>query len=172
MVNKIDASVGTPLWGLNTFRSEILTKLIVDLLRTEKKDFDDDKCKVIRKMLFILLEEINSIPPGSFTRDKLFGELSEFDRIYREWNNIEGDDEFAVQTRKDLLLKLRLQRYRITKIIRLGQLELYNLLDEQLITKIYIGVQDAVTTYPIVFKAMAVAYNRYNRKLQQLKSNS
>lgn len=158
-----DGQRGTKLWGLNAIRGKIFSKLIVDLKALEK-GFSDETCKMVREVLFTLLSELrrlqNQGEPG-FQLFRLLAEVEEFDKLYYEWNNIEGEDEFAASKRKEILKRLQNRRYRIVKIIKNNQGEFHESIDETVIKLFFKRLSELLSVHSDKFPELNRMYKDY-----------
>jgi hypothetical protein len=158
---KLDASRGTALWGLNWFRRDALTALLDDLLDMQRTGVDDAICGHVKESLGKVVNIYTSVPDGGFLRSVIWKELQRFSDKYADWNDVYGDDLVAINNRQKSLRELRNRRHKIAKKIRYNQHILANELDLQLIDATYDALSGLIKSVPGIFSNLAKAINRY-----------
>lgn len=157
----VDASRGTPLWGINLFRADALSQLMNDLLHREKLGLLDEQCEKVKLALGEIVNVASSIPDGSWFGGAIWQELQDFADIYANWNSHYGNDPAIVQRRQSELRKLRGKRNRIARRIRKNQHVLQNELDLRLVDDMYAAFGKLVHALPEVFVNLAKAIERF-----------
>jgi hypothetical protein len=162
--SKINARQGTIVWGINALRSDGLTRLLDDLVDLENTGLEQKQCAHVKTALSKITGHAAAIPDGSFWRGTIYQEFEAFADVYEQWNSREGVDAHAIAHRKEHLRKLRWQRNRLATRIRLNQFVLQNELDLELIENMYIALGDLAKSLPEIFKSLAEAVARYERR--------
>lgn len=158
-----DARRGTKLWAMNTIRGKIFSKLIADLKAIEN-GFSDDICHLVRKMLFTLLEELKRVEKEDshgFYGYHLIKKIEEFEKKYADWNDIEGQDEFAARTRFEQLKDLQKYRKRIGYIIRNNQGKFFVLIDDLVVVRFFDQLGELINLHASTFPSLQKAYQDY-----------
>jgi|WetSurMetagenome_2_1015567.scaffolds.fasta_scaffold394047_1 hypothetical protein len=156
---------GTPTWGINKLRTDLLVALLNDLQTLEKDGLDEDKCVIVTQALGQVTNSATAIPDGSFWRRTIWSRFQKFEDIYREWNEINGSDPDSIFLRTAKLRELRKQRNRIATKIRVNQYILTNELDLNLIRDCYDALGGITKAFPDLFKALTKSLDRCNRRL-------
>lgn len=164
-MDKINKTVGSPLWAFDRFRESALSKLLDDLLNVEDKGFNEDQCKKVRMTLERILNLCSAIPDKSFFRKSIYGQLSDFKKIYINWNDINGDDKKSILKRKKSYEKLRGKRRQLATTIRKNAYILMNEIDLKLMKSLYEAFGDLVEAFPAIFKNLSKAVSTFFKKL-------
>lgn len=164
-MEEIQASRGTPLWGINLFRADALSQLLNDLLEQEKVGLKRDECDKVKLMLGKMVNLAADFPDRPFLRNVLLQEMRDFARIYAEWNFHEGAAPDAVQNRQLALEKLRDKRHRIARKIRKSQYVLANELDLQVVRAFYDALKTLCEEFPSIFSRLAKAVGRFLKRM-------
>lgn len=165
MANEIlDASTGTAIWAFNQFRQDALTQLLNDLLAVERTGISEDICSQVQTALKAISNQASSIPDGTFFSHAIWTEIDDFKDVYIRWNDVNGNDPKAIKARDSVLKQLRKKRHKIAKKTRKHQYVLSNELDLQVVDNMYKAFNDLVSAVPDIFKCMAQAIIRYDKK--------
>ena len=155
---------GTPIWGINAFRSDGLSRLLDDLVDLERHGLQRKECDQVKAALEKIASRAAAIPDGSFWRRTIYKEFEAFAEIYEEWNSREGHDNNSIEHRRYALRKLRQARNSIATRIRKNQFILQNELDLMLVEGMYNALRDLTATLPEIFKNVAQAIARYESR--------
>lgn len=162
MANEIRTERGTPLWSLNTFRSNVLSKLLDDLLARENEGLTQEQCARVKLALEKMIDAASGIPDGGFLRGTIWKELEKFAALYQKWNDIPGSDGKAARQRKQMLKKLRRQRHRLARRIRKNLYIISRELDLKLLGRVYDATGDLAQALPEIFKSLPKALKKYH----------
>ena len=161
----VDNTRGSHLWSYNHYRSRILTSLLNDLIELENEGLDEENCKMVRRSLEYFVNASTSVPKGGFlSGGPLYKEIESFAATYKEWNDVNGRDEFNIQMRRKKVRELRKNRQRISNKIRKLQYELENNLDQKVLHDSYNAIGDIIKLVPGIFKNLSSSYNDYLKK--------
>ncbi len=163
----VDARRGTPLWGVNSLRSDALTNLLDDLFLLEKSGLDDEQCQKVKTALGLVTNRATSLPDGSFWRTSIYSELERFEHAYIDWNSGSKFEPDTDRRHRDACLKkLRRQRQRIAKKIRVNQYILQNEIDLRFVDDMYDALGGLIRALPNVFMELQKSVDRYHAKKQ------
>lgn len=160
-IQKLDASRGTAVWGINRWRSDALVSLLDDLMDREEEGLEHYQCKQVQIALGYLVNAATSIPDDAWWRGTIWRELQEFSDAYERWNSHEGKDAELVKRRKQALVALRKRRNRIATKIRKHQYIIQNELDLKLVDDMYRALGALPTAFPELFKKLGSAVRRF-----------
>jgi len=156
---------GTPVWGLNRFRSTVLPAIIKDLESREDLGLLYIECELVRKSLKGVVDAINEISDGGFLKSLIYNEMSDFLKIYVEWNGPNNNDPGHKQLRIKSLNSLRKKKNAIIRKIRKNQNELVNeKLDKILIKNLYGSFGQLIIDEPEIFSNVTRAIKKFNTK--------
>lgn len=152
---------GTAVHLFNCFRSDALSQILNDLLMLERKGIDESVCEKIRDALGVVINEATSIPDGSFVSKPLWKDVQKFKDVYVKWNNVKGEEPFAIEQRQQLLRHLRDCRHKIARRTRVNQYILSNELDLQIVHSMYGAFTQVFSAFPELFVHLGKAIARY-----------
>ena len=156
---------GTPVWSLNSLRSDLLPNLLDDLVSAERTGLIDEHCNEVKKALDRMINSATSIPDSSFWTRAIWQEIKKFKSIYDHWNSMSRNSHDVAQKHRRMALeKLRKQRHRIATKIRKRQHILATELDLKLVTASHEAMAALVKAVPDVFKELGKAVSRYAEK--------
>jgi hypothetical protein len=158
---------GSTGYAINFFRSDILVNLQLDLKRLEKQGIDEEICAKIRELLSALVSAASAEPRGSFWGRAIHEVLREYERTYKEWNDVKGSDEAAMAERDSLLAKLQDIRHKISNVCRQNSHSLSEAHDLQLISAINDALIQVVNSVPSAFTALARSAERFEARAVQ-----
>lgn len=161
MSKEIDASRGSLLWSLNTFRSTVLSNLLDDLMIREKIGLTPEQCEEVKIALGKVINAAAGFPDGGFLNKAVWEEIETMSALYEKWNDIEGDGEKFIHQRKKLLKKLRHQRHKIARRIRRNQYIISQELDLKVVESLYTAMGDLAKALPDIFVNLSKAINKY-----------
>ncbi len=160
----VDNTRGSPLWAFNYFRSQVLTHLLNDLVDCEAAGFSPEYCDKIARSLEYFVNATTDIPSGGLVTGSIYPTVDRFAVLYREWNDIHGRPERAIEDRRYKLHELRQQRQKISNKARSLQYEIENNLDRQLLNKSYEALGDLITLVPQTFKNLTEAITEFLKR--------
>jgi len=160
----VNARRGSPLWLLNCLRTNVLSKLILDLVSHEKIGFTDDCCKAVKEDLNILKDAAKNIDDEVFPGTPLFDELIRFYATYSEWNDVHGEDEDSIEIRRKKIKKLKHIREKISVRVRSNSYPLTRSLKKPMVAVMIDAQNNLTEKYPDVFPNLKSAIDRMNKK--------
>lgn len=160
----VDSARGSNLWAYNYYRTTMLTSLLNDMIDLENKGLEERYCDVVQRSLGYFVNAITEVPSGGFLTGNLHSEVERFERLYIDWNNINGTDDRHARDRRKMLVKLRDRRQVISNKVRSLQYEIDNNLDRKILADTYQAVGDLVTLVPDLLKNLASAYAEYLKR--------
>ncbi len=160
----VDNTQGSPLWAFNYFRSQVLTRLLNDLVDNEAAGFSQEYCGKVARSLEYFVNATTDIPSGGLMTGSIYPTVDRFAVLYREWNDIHGEPERAIEDRRYKLHELRQQRQKISDKARSLQYEIENNLDRQLLEKSYEALGDLITLLPQSFKNLTEAIQEFLKR--------
>jgi hypothetical protein len=161
---EIDASRRTTLWSYNVFRARILSSLLNDLLLKEESGLNEDECKNIRYFLGRIVNIATDLPDGGFLKKSVFSLISDFEKEYIKWNDINISEPNARNARSKQLNHLRRKRKRIATVARRNQFILEKELDLKIVESIYTAVNELIEKIPHIAIDLAKEYKNFERK--------
>lgn len=155
---------GTTGYAINFFRLDILVNLQVDLKRLERTGFDESVCLRVRTLLSALVSAASAEPNPSFWGGAVHQVLRKYGAVYRQWNDVKGQDASAIEERDALLQKLQDIRHRFANRCRTHAHSLSEAHDLELISAINDALRDTITAVPGMFTALAKSAARFEER--------
>jgi hypothetical protein len=160
----VDNTRGSPLWAFNYFRSQVLTNLLNDIVDNEVAGFSPEHCDKVARALEYFVNATTDIPGGGLLTGPIYPTVDRFAVLYREWNDIHGELDRAIEDRRYKLYELRRQRQKISDKARSLQYEIENNLDRQLLKKAYEALGDLITLVPQTFANLTGAIEEFLKR--------
>ena len=157
----IDAQRGSALWGLNQFRSTLLSALLDDLQRAEKEDLPESAGDKIRKALGSIVNAATAIPDKSYLRGSVWREMEKLEKLFDRWDKVNGSSEWAIYERRRVFRKMRRQRHRIATRIRRNQQALEKEVDGKFLGHIYGALGKLAESLPEILIELGKAVAKY-----------
>ncbi|MDQ1591500.1 MAG: hypothetical protein QOG71_2127 [Pyrinomonadaceae bacterium] len=161
------ARQGSVMWGINTFRSFLLDKLLEDLARLEAAGLKPEQCELVQKCLRSIIQEFDKCPDKGFAKPILREQLIKFQEIYVKWNLIDGSTPVNRAHRKAELKKLRDRKRKISRKIGKRQREFSTEVDRQFFMTLWDNLATIPSQYPQEFKLLSVAIQRSRNTLSK-----
>ena len=160
-----DASRGTPTYAFNQFKGNMLSSLLNDLITLENSGLDDSSCNSLRMSLGYFVNSTTNLPSGGMFTGALSPQVQKFEETYIKWNGVNGNDDKAIEKRRELLVKLRKIQQKITDKTRALQYELSNDLDVHILKSGYEAIGELISkSPPCLFANLAGFYNKFCKK--------
>ena len=158
-------SQGSIGWKFQTFRRDILTGFLDDLVEHKGTGFSNNECDEVKKVLEKLTNYYTAVPLKN-----IWKHYNKFSKIYSEWNKHIGNHDTAKKNRDSNLLKLRKIRYKIGKKSRkIGRI-VDTEADLKFIDAQYEAMNNLVKAFPEIFKNLSKALVKILTKLDKLNS--
>lgn len=159
-----NASVGTPLWILNSLRSRALTMLVRDMEMNNERGYQENIYKAVKADLKNYFVEISKLPTlynGSKGLQKLF---DEFIILFEEWHAVRELNDSAVQLRESAIKKLKRKRKDISRLIGKSQKRIKPFIGA--IDTIFLlnAQKELIKEYPEMFPNLSKAIKRIEKK--------
>jgi hypothetical protein len=151
---------GSVIWGLNIFRSFLLTQFLEDLQRLEMHGLSTDQCTLVQESLQEIIAEFDKVPDLGFEKTIVREKLAGFLAVYKDWNEHHGNNELARMNRKAELKKLRHTKKKLSKSFARRQVMLSTDVDKQFFLELWKSLERIPSRYPSEFKRLSVAINR------------
>ena len=165
-IAKYDPTHGTPLWAANRFRSDVFPHLLDDLLVAEQNGLPLGVCPKLQIALGEIVNAATEFPDGSFWRSSVLGHVQKLENLYREWNDVLGEDETAIYTRRRKLNQMRNRRHKLSTAMRQNQAALAKQLDLKLMEAMFEALGDLTKALPSIFMNLAKAIGRFHAGAQ------
>ena len=154
---------GTIGHKFNSVRQDLLVALQNDLQRCEQKGLDDDSCRTIIEFLGCATNAASAIPNATLLGRPIYKHFQAYKDNYTKWNNIDGCDTNAVDSRRKQLKRLRGSRQRLAKAYRKNTHALSEGIDLRLIKAIYSAAEQIVEQAPQSFQILTEAVSRFSK---------
>ena len=151
-------------YAVNFFRSDILVNLQLDLKRQEKHGIDETTCSHIRFLLSSLVSAASAEPKASLWGPAIHVVLREYEKIYKTWNDVRGEDEEAIVARARLLEMLQDTRQKISKVCRNNAYSLSEDHDLALVSAINDALLATISVAPAIFTSLARSATRFSER--------
>jgi|SRR6266850_5217529 len=155
---------GTPIWGLNQYRSDALSALLDDLVELTHVGLTSEECSRVQRTLERCQNHLGGLPAQGFWSATINADFERFKNAYVNWNNNTGTDEATAKKRTDALKRLRTRRRKLASRISHNQYELSNALDRRMVDSAYEALTELITAAPSSFRNLAKAVARYHHK--------
>lgn len=152
---------GTTGYAINFFRSDILVNLQLDLKRLESSGIAEEICARVRTLLSAMVSAASAEPKGSFWGRAVHEVLRDYERAYKIWNDVQGEDSKARVKRDEILSQLQDIRHAISNVMRKNSHSLSEAHDLQLINAINDALTETIKTVPGTFTALAKSAERF-----------
>lgn len=159
----LNSKRGSHLWSFNHFRSIVLTRLLDDLYNLEESGIKDEYCRKITDALNYFGNAATEIPSAPFL-GPIYKDIEDFTELYQKWNDVSGRGAEQVQQRRNLRLKLKAQRHRITNKTRKLQVAIDEKLDTKLLEASYQALGGLITAVPDLFSGLGKALTEYAKR--------
>ena len=156
-------SQGSIGWKFQTFRRNILTGFLDDLVEHEGIGFSNNECDEVKKVLEKLINYYTEVPLKN-----IWKHYNKFSKIYSEWNKHIGTHDTAIKNRHSNLLKLRKIRYKIGQKSRIIGRIVDTEADLKFIDAQYEAMNNLVKAFPEIFKNLSKALVKILTKLDKL----
>jgi nucleoside phosphorylase len=163
-LDEVRGERGTPLWAINSLRSDVLSQLIKDLEKYQDKGFDETCCQAVKRDLDSLKESSRKMAPEMFGGKSLYDELVRFYATYSEWNDINGNSDSSIEKRIKKVGKLKYIREKISERVRNNTAPISRTLSPELAEEMLAAQVELTDQFPEVFSNTREAVNRYERK--------
>lgn len=160
----VNAERGTTLWAYNHYRRVMLTSLLNDLIDLENIGLEEEYCQIVQRSLGYFVNATTEVASGGFLTGNLHVEVERFERLYKEWNDINGTNPRYAAARRELLVKLRRRRQKITDKVKDLQFEFENGLDRKILADVYAAVGDLIKLAPDLMKNLGSSYAEYIKR--------
>lgn len=155
---------GSRLWSFNHFRSIVLTRLLDDLYNLEESGLKDEHCQKIVAALNYFGNASTDIPSSGPFLAPIYKDIEKFTELYEKWNDVKGKGDEKVEERRDLRMKLKTQRQRITNKARKLQAAIDEKMDVKLLEAGYQALSELITAVPDLFSGLGKALNTYAKR--------
>lgn len=156
---------GMPGYAINFFRSDILVNLQLDLKRLERTGIDEEVCSRVRNLLSALVSAASAEPNASLWGASIHEVLRKYELVYKKWNDVKGQDEYAIAARDELLGKLQDIRHKLANRCRSNAYSLSEAHDLELVSAINDALKETISFVPGMFTALAKSATRFQLRV-------
>lgn len=159
---------GTIEWAIQFFRSTTLTALLNDLVKLETQGLADEECVEISQTLQLFLNVLTNFDDNEtskpFWSSFVHTDLEDFNQLYLDWNDVDGNLPENIKMRREVLRELRKKRREISSKIKGSQKVLSLESDEVMFVAIFDQINKVCSILGDKFPNLCGALMQYNKR--------
>jgi hypothetical protein len=153
-------------WKLNRFREYLLIELLSDLKALEVDGLSFQECSHVQSCLDQLVNECRTHSHGPLLEGPLTSHLTEFARLYHDWNGPQGRTAEATIQRENHLRRLTRRRRRMSSQIGRHQLRLSGIVDDRFCDELWNRLEAIPRAFPGDFPRLQRGFRRVRAAME------